>query len=321
MTNDELLLLQHLPLDVKIAKTKLRIREFVHYFGLDSVYVSFSGGKDSTVLLHIAKSIFPDIQYMFIDTGLEYPEIRKFAMLGGNGQFDTDTLDIVKPDMTFIEVIKKYGYPLVSKEVSMNIQYGRKALDRGDMEKYERYVLGKRKGYSIYPTVPKRWLPLFNNRDIPVSNQCCTVMKKKPSHRYEYMTGRYAILGNMASDSIQRKNRYLYSGGCNAFNQKRPISNPIGFWTEQDVFQYIQQFDIDICSVYGNIIDDGGGLYKCSGVNRTGCVFCCFGLHLQSEPNKFQLLHKTHPKLWEYCMYNENINLAKILDFLEINYE
>ena len=320
MTNNELILLQHLPLDVKIAKTKLRIREWVDYYGLDSVYVSFSGGKDSTVLLHIAKSIFPNIQYMYVDTGLEYPEIRQFVMSGGNGQFDIDTLDIVKPDMTFIEVIKKYGYPLVSKEVSKNIQYGRKALDRGDTEKYERYVLGKRKGYSLYP-IPKRWLPLFNNRDIPVSNQCCTVMKKKPAHQYEQKTGRYAILGDMASDSSERKNRYLRNGGCNAFSQGRPISNPMGFWAEQDVFQYIREFNIDICSVYGSLVDNGGGCIKCSGVNRTGCVFCCFGLHLQSEPNKFQLLHKTHPKLWEYCMYNKNINLAEILDFLEISYK
>lgn len=77
-TKEDLRELQALPLDLKILKTKNRIKEWYDYFG-GQVYVSFSGGKDSTVLLHIARELYPDIEAVFVNTGLEYPEIRKFV--------------------------------------------------------------------------------------------------------------------------------------------------------------------------------------------------------------------------------------------------
>ena len=95
--------LQNLPLELKILKTEQRIREwYEHWEG--QVYVSFSGGKDSTVLLHIARSIYPDIPAVFVDTGLEYPEIRRFVK-------QTKNVIWLKPEMNFRRVIEKYGYP------------------------------------------------------------------------------------------------------------------------------------------------------------------------------------------------------------------
>ena len=91
--------------------TEHRINEWVDRFGEDGVYVSFSGGKDSTVLLDIARRLYPDIKAVFVDTGLEYPEIRRFVKTFEN-------VDIVRPKMTFKDVIEKYGYPFFSKEIS-----------------------------------------------------------------------------------------------------------------------------------------------------------------------------------------------------------
>jgi len=120
-TKEELQELQALPLKVKIMKTKLRIREWVNQYGLNGVYVSFSGGKDSLALLHIAREIYPDIKAMHVNTTLEYPEIEKFVKT-------FDNVDIVKPELTFVEVIKKYGYPLISKEVAECVWGARKYL-------------------------------------------------------------------------------------------------------------------------------------------------------------------------------------------------
>ena len=122
-TLQELQMLQALPLEVKIEKTKQRIREWVDYFGIDGVYVSFSGGKDSTALLNIARDMYPNIKAVFCDTGIEFPEIREFVKT-------YDNVDWVKPKMTFVEVVKNYGYPLISKEVSECAYGARRYLTR-----------------------------------------------------------------------------------------------------------------------------------------------------------------------------------------------
>lgn len=121
-TYDELRLLQKLPLDMKIKRTQQRIREFVNHYGENGVYISFSGGKDSTVLLHIARQLYPNITAVFSDTGLELPSIRNFVMAQPN-------VTIIKPKLNFREVVLKYGYPLFSKEVSHSIFYARKLRD------------------------------------------------------------------------------------------------------------------------------------------------------------------------------------------------
>ena len=110
--------LQSLPLERKIQITQTRIIEwYQHYNG--AVYVSFSGGKDSTVLLHIARQLFPDIKAVFSNTGLEYPEIQKQVI-------KTENVDIIRPEMRFDEVICEYGYPLISKEVAEAIHFARR---------------------------------------------------------------------------------------------------------------------------------------------------------------------------------------------------
>ena len=120
-TIDELHMLQGLPLSVKVEKTKQRIREWVEYYGEDGVYVSFSGGKDSTVLLHIVRELYPNVPAVFCDTGLEYPEIREFVK-------GFENVVWLKPKMTFRNVIEKYGYPMISKEVAECVSGARRYL-------------------------------------------------------------------------------------------------------------------------------------------------------------------------------------------------
>ena len=114
-SREELKLLQALPLNVKISKTQQRIREWVEHYGEDGVYVSFSGGKDSTVLLDIVRKMYPEIEAVFVNTGLEYPEIVDFVK-----RFDNVT--ILRPKKNFRQVLTEYGYPVISKEVSATIE-------------------------------------------------------------------------------------------------------------------------------------------------------------------------------------------------------
>ena len=93
---------------------------------------------------------------------------------------------------------------------------------------------------------------------------------------------------------------------------------PIGFWTDQDVLSYIKMFGLEIASVYGDIIEENGKL-KTTGADRTGCVFCGFGLHLEKEPNRFQRLEKTHPQLHAYCM--DKLGFKDVCEYMGIPYK
>lgn len=243
----ELAQMQSLPLEAKITMTKNRIRQWYEYYNGD-VYVSFSGGKDSTVLLHIARSIYPDISAVFCDTGLEYPEIREFVKT-------VDNVTWVKPKMNFRQVIKTYGYPVASKETSKRIYELR---HHNLSEEYRTRLLG-RAGVPAWKSVPKRWLPLVD-APFEVSSKCCDVMKKRPFHAYEKETGRVSIVATLADESALRRNSWMQYG-CNAFSKNSPQSRPMSFWTEQDVLEYLNTYQVPYCSVYGEITNcEGGGL-------------------------------------------------------------
>lgn len=93
-------------------------------------------------------------------------------------------------------------------------------------------------------------------------------------------------------------------------------SQPLGFWNRQDVLRYVVENDVEICSVYGDIKQDQQGNYYTTGEQRTGCMFCGFGAHLEEEPNRFQRMAATHPKHYEICM-NLKSNGVKYKDALE----
>lgn len=292
-TKDELRLLQAYPLNLKVWKTQQRLREWVNYFGVDGVYVSFSGGKDSTVLLHIARKLFPEIEAVFVNTGLEYPEIQKFVK-------SFDNIKILHPKMRFDEVIKKYGYPLISKEVSECVSQGKIALTSNKYPYRLQQLMGtavdKQGRKSLYNK--EKYKPLLFT-DFNISHMCCNVMKKKPVHEYGKLSHKVPITAQMTDESRLRKRQWL-KNGCNGFNMKSPISNPMSFWTEQDVLHYIYENQIEIAPVYGKVIFENGK-YFTTGCKRTGCIFCMFGAHCRDD-DRFLRLKETHPVQYNYCM-------------------
>lgn len=312
--------LQALPLDRKIQITQARIIEF-HNWANGNIIVSVSGGKDSTVLADIVRKIYPETPLVFSNTGLEYPENQKIAKDMG--------AVFVRPSMRFDEVISTYGYPVISKSIANCIAGARIANTTIDRKykynlmqtscgKYRRTALhdklytedGKRSNYNC-----GKWLPVARDLPIPISHYCCDMMKKHPLKDYQREHECYPILGTMAEESRDRRNGWIKTG-CNAFNGKQSKSQPMSFWTEQDVLQYIVDNNIKISSVYGDIVSvdaegnqypansliGGCGKLQCTGCQRTGCVFCGFGFHLEKGETRFQKLARTHPKQYEYCM-------------------
>jgi len=285
--------LQGLPLEVKIAKTKLRLKEWYDHFN-GQVYVSFSGGKDSTVLLHIARQLYPNIEAVFVDTGLEYPEIRKFVAT-------IDNVTYLKPIKPFNEIIKEYGYPIISKDVALRIEYARKGSS---------WAINSLKGLEkdgITKSIFKqRYMKYSYLLDAPfkTSSKCCLYLKENPCHVFEKQSKKKPIIGTMASESKRREQGWL-EVGCNAFDTKKPRSTPIAFWNEKDIWQYIRNYNIPYSKIYD------------MGYERTGCMFCMFGCHLD-DVNKFQVLQKTHPKQYDYCI--NKLGLGEVLDYIGVPY-
>jgi 3'-phosphoadenosine 5'-phosphosulfate sulfotransferase (PAPS reductase)/FAD synthetase len=306
-TASDLKEMQSWSLDRKIRVTQTRIIEwYEHYNG--KVYISFSGGKDSTVLLDLARRIYPDIEAVFVDTGLEYPEIREFVKTKEN-------ITWLKPKMSFKKVIDTYGYPVISKAVSRNVGDIKKLGDNCFANKLFNGDYGAKSKYNM-----TKWKFLIDS-PFKISNKCCDIMKKYPLKQHGKTFHNYAITATMACESMQRKQNWLNSG-CNAFDNKTPISQPMSFWTEQDVLKYLRDFNISYCSVYGNIIEKNKKLFT-TGLDRTGCMFCMFGCHLEKEPNRFQRMKITHPKQYDYCIRSveENgLGLGQVLDFIGVKY-
>ena len=188
----------------------------------------------------------------------------------------------------------------------------------------------------------------FLNAPFNISSKCCNIMKKEPLHRYNRQTKRKPITAQMADESKMRTQKWLQNG-CNGFEMKSPISNPMAFWTEQDVLLYVKLFNIPIASVYGEIVRDykaekqiNGQLdfadceqafqleefelerpiLKTTGCDRTGCMFCGYGCHLEKSPNRFERMKETHPNQYDYIMRpteKGGLNYKEIIDWINEN--
>ena len=316
---------QSLPLEGKVILAQERIREWYEYWE-GQVYVSFSGGKDSTVLKHIVDSVYTDIPAVFVNTGLEFPEIQAFVNEVKAGKYDcfnTD-IEIIRPAMRFDEVLRSYGYPIISKDVAKaiydaNTQARRNGIDVRSTKQYKRRFDPDSEHAHKYPAFSLAKYDYLFDAPYPISHKCCDIMKKRPAKKYEKETGRHPILGTLACESVMRTTDWMQYG-CNAFTKKRPVSNPLSFWTENDILQYLQQFKVPYCPVYGDIIETEKGL-KTTGRERTGCIFCMFGVHIEKQPNRFQKLKETHPKQYEYCMKSTDeggLGLGEVLDYIGV---
>ncbi len=379
-TMNDLYQMQSLPLSAKIRMTARRINEWVNEFGEDGVYLSFSGGKDSTVLGHIIREVcgYKNIPFVFVDVPTQYPELKEFTQT-------FDNLVILKPKISFAQVCEQYGFPMISKVVSNCVSGARKYVKYLDSQKSNNAILTDRQFHMLamsdplgierrinkkneqhknlqigvipsgseyrlrrlngelkdskdnYSQFNQEKYKFFLDAPFEISDLCCDIMKKKPVHDYEKKTGRKPIIATMASESVIRTQKWLQDG-CNAFNVTKPHSNPMSFWTEQDVLLYIKENNLPICSVYGEVVTDYEAVGQCenqmsfadfgifdkerpllktTGCQRTGCVLCGFGCHLEKE-SRFLRLKETHPKFHNllYILKNNGVTYAEAIDWV-----
>lgn len=346
----------------KLMALDLTEKELTTYEKLDEwytawggqCYVSFSGGKDSTVLAYLAArylSSFRTPPYpltlVFVNTGLEYPEIQKFVNEYTDwlrGEFPRITVELVRlrPKMNIRQVFTRYGYPVIGKKQARFIRDLQNAHGQNNAT-VNLYLTGyNRQGvYCSTMKLADKWHYL---KDAPfrISEQCCDVMKKTPAKQLEAVSGCVPFTAMMASESQQREKEWKRTG-CNAFDGKRPMSKPMSFWTEQDVLRFIVERGLPYASVYGDIVaSDGENDYgatlidcklHCTGCQRTGCMFCGFGTHLEKGVNRFERMKLTHPKHYQFCIgggafdtdglwkpTKDGLGYARVLDYIGVKY-
>ena len=281
MTDKELHQRQAWPMHQKVDHTLGVIDQFISRMN-GKVYLAFSGGKDSTVLMHLCEMLKPDILCSFVSTGCESASIVRFVR---KMQKEGHNIQIVMPKMKPREVWETYGFPLVSKKVSHLIDFGRGLLAAG--KPFPDYFNDIK---SLY-RVADRWQYLFYTA-YNTNDHCCTVLKKEPQKRMAKELGLAPIIGVMASESLMREKDYIRQGQCNAFNEDDPLKSkslPLSIWTDDDIWQFIRERNIEIADIY----------YK--GAKRTGCVACGFGCQF-ADDTRLELLYKLYPKLYDHIM-------------------
>lgn len=305
-TLEELKDLQALPLDFKVAMTRDRITEFYERME-GKVYVAFSGGKDSTVLLHIARSIYPDIKAVYANTGIDFPSVVKFIK-------SFDNVDYVQPNMRFATIIKKHGIVFPSKDASRVLKDARRGCQYAVMALAGKNVKGEEDSYK------KRFVPLkkYLDVDVPISDVCCELLKEKPMRDYEKATGLRPITAIMAVESSRRTLAWL-TKGCNILDGGNERSKPMSFWTEQDVLKYIVDSHVPIADVYGDVCSMGllEKKYWTTGEKRTGCMFCA--VPLAHGENRLPSVKKRCPKM--YDTFINKLGLGEMFRKLGLDYE
>lgn len=278
---------QSWPLALKVEHTKKRIKEFVEFTN-DKAYVSFSGGLDSTVLVHLAREVYPDIPAVFCNTTNEDPEIIKFVRTIPN-------VTTLYPKMKFKQIVKKHGFPFVSKKVSRSIEDLREENPNSPNIR-NLYLSGFNRKSQFVPSykLAKKWYFLMDKEvtKFDITSICCDILKKEPMDRFQKETGMYPIVGTTADEGQDRELNYI-KYGCNIYDSNKPKSRPLSIWTNQDVWDYIKINNISYCSLYDDLVLEDGTIVK--GETRTGCVACGMGCSLE-ETNRFETLRLRNPK-------------------------
>lgn len=271
------------PYEKKVNKSNAIVNEFVDILGIDKVYVSTSGGKDSACVSKICKRLYPQIQHIMFNTGLEYQATIELAKKQG--------AKIIPPQTSWIRFCEEKGYPVGSKKTSKRLHDVKSGAKSCAISFFSRQ-------YGL----ADKWLHFLSSEfvDFPISNKCCDEFKKKPAKR----TKLNPIVGTRVQESDQRRTAWKKSG-CNSFDlkYKQGESRPISLWTDNDVNTYVDNENVELSEIYTQYQQ-----------KRTGCVNCPYGAHCNDD-NRFDLLKRLEPGRYKYFM---GTKLRKILALSDV---
>jgi 3'-phosphoadenosine 5'-phosphosulfate sulfotransferase (PAPS reductase)/FAD synthetase len=261
-------------LNQKIDHSLYIIDSFISQF--PNCVVSFSGGIDSQVLLHLTRVIDKNRKGVFANTTNEHSEILKHVKT-------VENIETILPEITFIQIVEKYGFPLISKQIARMLNDLKHPTEKNKISR-NNWIQGLQKdGTKSKYILPKKYKHIIN-APFDVTNKCCYYLKRKPLLK---INKNGSLIGTKVLDSILRRFIYLQNG---CIQVKRKQSTPLSIWTKEDIWKFIQQNKISYCDIYNQ------------GEDSTGCAYCGFGC--QFDTSRFARLKEREPK-----RYNQMMNL------------
>ena len=305
------------------------------------------GGLDSITLFLFLRSIGIDVPGVSVSS-LEDASIQRVHKALGITRLSAAKKKDGRP-WTKPEVVKTFGWPILSKEIAGKIDLlqhpsednktVRHAIITGETGEYGGWQKESRMRLS------QRWLDLFGGADaegaalgykaapFAVSDKCCYYLKEKPCNDFAKETGRYPYMGLMASEGGRRQ-KALMMHGCNYISPGTKRSAPFAIFDRDDLLHlalemddwyqdHWQEFsdihlDTIVPAIYGRIDKGADGKLMTTGAQRTGCSVCCFGLHMEKRPHRFDKLYQTNPKEWEFWMIQ--MGLGKVLEYIGVEW-
>lgn len=256
------------------------IRKTIEEYGEENFYISFSGGKDSTVVHHLVDMAIPKnkIPRVFINTGIEYNEIVKFVKSMAE---QDDRVVMLKPSQPIKPTLEKYGYPFKSKEYSEKLSQ----FQRSGVSPYIKRFLEK-KEFGCPEMLRYQFTNEFN---IPISRECCRKMKKEPAKKWAKQNGKSIVITGMrAEEGGTRANMK----GCIITDKNGELKkfHPLVKVTDEWEEWFIKQYKIKLASLY----------YSPYNFKRTGCKGCPFRLELQDQ---LEIMERYFPAERKQCEY------------------
>lgn len=317
---------QQLPYEAKVTYAELRAREFAEECARRELNTHVSvGGLDSITLLLFLRKI-----------GIDCPAISVSSLEDKSIQRIHRELGVIalKPLKSKVEIIREFGYPILSKEIA-----GKIALLQNPSEKNKtvRHAIitgetgdygGNRTGTRMQ--LSAKWLKLFGGYeneaegvnygkpDFLVSDKCCYYLKEKPCDDWAKEHHSVPYLGLMASEGGRRE-KALMRNGCNYFGETTIRSAPFAIFSRQDLLQLALDLNVPVPEIYGEIQRGPDGMLRTTKAQRTGCSMCGFGIQLEARPHRFDRLYERNPKEWEFWMYD--MGWGHVLDYIGVGWQ
>lgn len=255
-----------------------KIKSVIKKYGEENFYISFSGGKDSTVLSALIDIALPNnkIPRVYADTGIEYNMIRDFVL---ELQKTDNRIVIIKPTVPIRQMLEKEGYPFKSKEHSLYVAEYQRIGENSAY--YQRYLFPqeKRKRYGCPKILRYQFTPEFT---LQISKKCCDELKKKPLKKWMKENDKtYCITGMIREEGGARNQISCFSFKQKKFHPLAPVTKEWEDWL-------IEKYNIKICDIYKEPYN----------FTRTGCKGCPFAIDLQKNINT---LEKYFPNERKQC--------------------